>query len=155
MEAPAGPSHPVKLLLDVHHSPQAARRLQNRGLDVLAAADDSILAVLDDEELLRAATRDGRVVVTENARDFDRIIRAWSALGEQHKGITFTSPRRFHRGSKAYPENLIRALGAVLKDPPQSTLDWVWWLGPDVVPSTRPPGRKRVPVMSIWSDAVR
>jgi hypothetical protein len=118
----------VKLLLDVHHSPHAARRLSDRGHDVLAAADDAALAALDDEQLLRAAARDGRAIVTENARDFDRIIRAWNALGEQHGGVIFTSPRRFHRGGKAYPENLVRALASLLDDPPRSTRDWVWWL---------------------------
>jgi hypothetical protein len=128
MAAPARPARSVKLLLDVHHSPQAARRLGELGHDVAAAADDPALAGLDDEELLRAATRDRRTVVTENARDFDRIVRDWSALGEHHDGVIFTSPRRFHRGSKAYPANLVRALAALLDDPPAGTRDWVHWL---------------------------
>lgn len=93
-----------------------------------AAADDPALAGLADEDLLRAAAGDRRVVVTENARDFDRIVRDWSALGEHHHGVVFTSPRRFHRGAKAYPANLVRALEAVLAAPPASTRDWVHWL---------------------------
>lgn len=115
-------------MLDVHHSPQAARQLRDGGHDVLAAADDPALAGLDDEELLRAAAREGRSAVTENVRDFDRIIRAWSAAGEHHEGVIFTSPRRFHRGAKAYPANLVRALSALFDDPPGSTRDWVHWL---------------------------
>lgn len=118
----------MSLLLDVHHSRQAARRLRDRGHDVVAAADDPALAGLADEELLRAAAGGGRVVVSENARDFDRIVRDWSALGEHHHGVIFTLPRRFHRGSKTYPANLVRALEAVLADPPTSTRDWVHWL---------------------------
>lgn len=117
----------MKLLLDVHHSPQAARRLREQGHDVLAAAEDPVLAGLDDEELLRAATQEGRVVVTENARDFDRIVREWSARNEHHAGVVFTSPRRYHRGSKAYPANLVRSLSALFKDPPPPG-DWVHWL---------------------------
>jgi hypothetical protein len=66
--------------------------------------------------------------VTENARDFDRIIRAWAAAGEHHCGVVFTSPRRFHRASKAYPMNLVRALAEVLDHPPHSTVDRVMWL---------------------------
>lgn len=118
----------MRLLLDVHHSPQAARRLRDDGHDVVAAANDPALAGLDDEELLRAAARDGRAVVTENARDFDRIVRDWSAQGEHHSGVVFTSPRRYHRGAKSYPANLVRALAALLADQSASTRDWVHWL---------------------------
>jgi hypothetical protein len=119
----------VKLLLDVHHSPHAARRLRELGHDVVAAADDAALAGLDDEALLRAATRDNRAVVTENARDVDRIVREWSARGEHHRGVVFTSPRRYHRGSIAYPANLTRALAELLDEPSPAPQDGVHWLG--------------------------
>ena len=118
----------MKLLLDVHHSPLAARRLRDKGHDVVAAAEDPILAALDDEELLHASTRSDRVLVTENARDFDRIVRDWAAAADHHGGVVFTSPRRYHRGSKAYPANLVRALTRLLDRPPGTTLDWVYWL---------------------------
>ncbi len=118
----------MKLLLDVHHSPVAGERLRSSDHDVVAAAEDPVLAMLDDEELLRAATRDGRTLVTENARDFDRIARAWAASGQHHRGLIFTSPRRYHRGSKAYPGNLIRALPSLLSESPRSTRDWLHWL---------------------------
>jgi len=71
---------------------------------------------LDDEEVLRAATRDGRTLVTENACDFDPIARAWAASGQHH------------RGSKAYPGNLIRALSSLLSESPRSTRGWLHWL---------------------------
>jgi hypothetical protein len=118
----------VRLLLDVHHSPRAAQQLRDGGHDVVAAADDAGLAGLEDEALLRAAASDGRAVVTENARDFDRIVRDWSARGEHHSGVVFTSPRRYHRGAKAYPANLVRALSALLDAAPASTRNWVHWL---------------------------
>jgi hypothetical protein len=118
----------LRLLLDVHHSPSAAQRLRDLGHDVIAAADDPVLAAVDDEELLREAARHERGVVTENVRDFDRIARAWAAAGEHHAGLVFTSPRRYHRGSKSYPENLVQALGALRSAPPRSSRDWVHWL---------------------------
>lgn len=118
----------MKLLLDVQHSRLAATQLRTAGHDVIAAADDALLATLADEELLRVASADGRAIVTENARDFDRIVRAWAAAGEHHAGVIFTSPRRFHRGSSAYPANLITALDAVLREPPQHAQDWIRWL---------------------------
>lgn len=128
MEAPAGSAFEVKLLLDVQHSRLAASRLRSSGHDVIAAADDAVLATLPDDELLRVATRQGRAIVTENARDFDRIVRAWAAAGDHHAGVIFASPRRFHRGSSAYPANLIAGLEAVLSEPPQHAQDWIRWL---------------------------
>ena len=118
----------MKLLLDVHHSQKAAAQLQEQGHDVLAASADRALAALGDDDLLCAATGDGRTLVTENARDLDRIARAWVAADEHHSGIVFTSPRRYHRASQAYPMNLVRALAGVLDHPPASTVDWVLWL---------------------------
>jgi hypothetical protein len=127
--APAtGTPRRVKLLLDVHHSRIAADRLRAGGHDVQAAADLPELAALPDEELLRRAGADGRAVVTENAKDFDRIVRSWVATGEHHAGVIFTSPRRFHRGSTSYPEDLIVALTRFLATPPVVELDWVHWL---------------------------
>ena len=128
MATPAGSAGGVKLLLDTHHSRLAAERLRADGHDVTAAADDPVLASLPDEELLRAASRSGRAVVTENARDFDRIVRSWAVTGERHAGVVFTSPRRYHRGSRSYPANLVTALGMLMADPPSGDVDWVYWL---------------------------
>jgi hypothetical protein len=118
----------VKLLLDTHHSRKAAERLRAKDADVIAASDDSLLAELPDDELLRAATSQGRAIVTENVRDFDRIVRAWAKVGEHHAGVVLTSPRKFHRGSNAYPENLVVALRKLIADGAPTDQDWVLWL---------------------------
>jgi hypothetical protein len=118
----------VTLLLDVHHSPRAAERLVERGYDAVAAATDQALSSMADEDLLRHASTDGRAVVTENAKDFGAILRTWASTGEQHAGVIFTSPRRFHRGSAVYPENLVVALARLLDAPPEADKDWVHWL---------------------------
>jgi hypothetical protein len=118
----------VKLLLDTHHSRRAAERLRQAGFDVVAAADDPMLAELSDDELLRYAASQRRALVTENAKDFDRIVRAWAAAGERHAGVIFTSPRRYHRGQTAYPHNLAGALEDVLAKPDPPDSDWVIWL---------------------------
>ena len=128
MATPAGTAGTLKLLLDVHHSHLAAERMRSAGHDVVAAAEGPVLSILTDEELLRAAARDGRAVVTENARDFDRIVRSWAAAGEHHAGVVFTSPRRFHRGSAAYPANLVAALEELLRGAPKEGVDWIYWL---------------------------
>lgn len=118
----------MRLLLDVHHARHAARRLRDDGHDVIAAVDDSVLTTLDDEELLRLATNDRRTLVTENAKDFDRIVRDWAAAGQQHAGVIFTAPRRFHRGSTSYPDDLVKALGHLLSQPTTDMTDRVHWL---------------------------
>jgi ATP/maltotriose-dependent transcriptional regulator MalT len=114
--------------LDAHHSRHAAEQLRAAGHDVIAGADDPVLAVLIDEELLTWSTRQDRAIVTENARDFDRIARAWAGAAHHHGGIIFTSPRRFHRGSSGYPADLLKALTTLLVGPPAQRQDWVHWL---------------------------
>ena len=73
-------------------------------------------------------TLDRRALVTENVKDFDRIVRSWSATGEHHAGVVFTSPRRYHRASQAYPANLVAALTTLLAAPPSDQIDMVVWL---------------------------
>jgi Domain of unknown function (DUF5615) len=126
--AAAGPSGWVKLILDVHHSRIAASRLRQNGHDVTAAADDPRLAELADEELLRHAAAEDRALVSEDAKDLDRIVRRWAATGEHHGGVAFTSTRRFHRGGATYPANLIASLTRLLESPPEADRDWVHWL---------------------------
>jgi hypothetical protein len=125
--APGSPGW-VKLLLDVHHSPRAAERLRQQGYDVMSAAADPDLAPMADEELLRHASTDDRAIVTEDVEDFGRILRTWATRGEQHAGVVFTSPRRFHRGSAAYPQSLVVALAQFLDTTPELDNDWVHWL---------------------------
>lgn len=118
----------MRLLLDVHHSRYAALRLREQDHDVVAAADDQTLRDLEDDELLDLATHEGRAIVTENVKDFDRLVRDWSESERHHAGVIFTSPRRFHRGSAAYPENLVKAIGAFLATAPAAFTDQIHWL---------------------------
>jgi hypothetical protein len=118
----------MKLLLDAHHSPRAAEQLRLNGYDVQAAAEDPRLCTLADEDLLRAATADGRAVVSENVREFDRIVRNWASTGERHGGVIFTSPRRFQRSRSSYPGDLVSALQSLLANSPPEQPDWVHWL---------------------------
>jgi len=92
----------VKLLLDEHYSPAIAEQLQKRGYDVLPVAERSRvehahLRQRSDEDLLRWARDEGRVLVTENVRDFMSLHRTFLARGDVYAGILFTSPRAFPR----------------------------------------------------------
>lgn len=118
----------MRLLLDAHHSPLVAERLRAEGYDVLAAVDDPALTTLGDEELLRAASDDGRALVTEDVGDFDQIARRWATAGLHHAGIVMTPATRYYRANTAYRGRLIAALRTLLGTAPDSTLDSIIWL---------------------------
>ncbi len=80
----------MKLLLDEMHAPTVAGRLRYRGHDAIAVKERADLIGLTDEVLLRAATTDGRSIVTENVKDFAALHRSISAAGHQHSGLIFT-----------------------------------------------------------------
>ena len=84
--------------------------LQERGIDAIAVTQDPELRGTADETLLIWATAEGRVLVTENIGDFAFIAGQWALARQAHPGLVFTSPRRFHRGSKAYPHDVASAL---------------------------------------------
>lgn len=79
------------LLFDVHVHHGACRRLREEGIDAVHAAEVG-LAGADDLELLRAADREGRVVVTRNYQDFSPLARAMAERGETFPGVLFLSP---------------------------------------------------------------
>lgn len=100
--------------MDEHYSPVVASRLRERGHDVIAAGESSELQEPSDEELLRWAQHEGRVVVTENVRDFMVLHRAFLSRADLHAGMLFTSPRAFPRRMDAVGR-LIAALGAFIE----------------------------------------
>ncbi|HVX20501.1 MAG TPA: DUF5615 family PIN-like protein [Acidimicrobiales bacterium] len=120
----------MRLLLDVHHSPRAAEQLRRCGIDTVAAAGDRGLARLPDRDLLQAATAAGRAVVTEDVRDVNYLAQEWVRARRDHAGIVFTSRRRFYRGSRAYPQDLVDALVAFAgrHELPDDARNWVRWL---------------------------
>lgn len=105
----------MKLILDEHYSPTIAAQLRERGHDVVAVAERRELRHLPDDELLRRARREQRVVVTENVRDFMVLHHAFLDRGETHPGMLFTSPHKFPRRMAAVGP-LIAALAAFVED---------------------------------------
>lgn len=77
----------MRLLLDVHFSDRRiGDPLRNVGYDVLAVETDVELRRMDDEPLLELASRQQRVVVTLNARDFIPITARWTNNNRVHAG---------------------------------------------------------------------
>ena len=118
----------MKLLLDEMHAPAAAAQLIDQGWDVTAVAGSANLRGMPDEDLLAVAARQRRAIVTENIANFSILNNHWTAEGQDHSGIIFTSPSRFHRASLAYPGNLITALDTLLTDFRDQGSSWIWWL---------------------------
>lgn len=79
------------LLFDVHVHHGACRRLREEGIDAVHAADVG-LGGAEDLELLRAAVREDRVVVTRNYRDFAPLVREMAERGSAFPGVLFLSP---------------------------------------------------------------
>jgi predicted nuclease of predicted toxin-antitoxin system len=103
----------VKLVLDAHYSSRIARQLRGRGYDVIAVSERAELRDLPDEALLRWAQSDGRVLVTEDVRDFTVLHHTFLTRGDLHAGLILTSPRKFSRRMSAVG-SLIDALAAFI-----------------------------------------
>lgn len=122
----------MRLLLDEHYSFTIAEQLQKRGVDAIPVAEHVAASVAElrgtpDEELLRWARHQRRVLVTENVRDFMPIHQQFLERGELHAGIIFTSPRRFPRHGQAFGL-LVKALAeyALSTDTPDLEGDVAW-----------------------------
>jgi hypothetical protein len=112
------PQAQVSLLLDEMHAPAVAAALQNRGHDVIAAAENPELRALTAEDLLLYAAGESRRIVTENVKDFRRLLLRAEEAGQPTAGVLFTSSRTIPRSRRSLGP-LIDALHA-------------WLIGPDV-----------------------
>lgn len=121
----------MRLLLDEHFSPEIARRLRDRGHDVIAARERTGGLGASDRDLLAIATHEQRAVVTENVADFVELHRASIITRNGHFGLVFTSARQFPRTRRAIGR-MVKALDALLAASPSADAlrDQTWWLEP-------------------------
>ncbi len=103
----------IALLLDEMFPPVIAEELRRRGHDVIAVAADPQLRAMSDPELFAWAAQQRRRLVTENAKDFRRLLAETAPTGA---GLLLTSSRSFPRSRQA-PGDLITALAAWLSSP--------------------------------------
>lgn len=111
----------MKLLLDEMYAPAIAAELRARGHDVASAhdPDSRVLAGASDSDVLAAARREERVLVTENVRDYRRLeSELLAGGGSRHAGLVYTTDRRFPRGDPATTGRLVRALDALIRAAP-------------------------------------
>lgn len=101
------------------HHPTVTIQLRKRGHDVIAVAESADLRALSDEKLFEWAAQHDRWVVTENIRDFRRILARCGEAGDapiiRSPGVVFTSPYVFPR-SRHNLGPLVEALHAWLTD---------------------------------------
>lgn len=86
-----------------------AEQLRARGHDVVAAAERPDLRGTPDRKLFDLAQAERRTLVTDDV-GFRQIEAEHRARGESHRGIVFTSNRRFPRGQPRTVGALVRAL---------------------------------------------
>ena len=88
----------MRLLLDEQYSSAIAEELQRRGIDAIAIQRTRPdVAGQDDDAVLRIATSERRVVVTNNVRDFAPLVETFGLRGETQFGVIFTDDVTFPR----------------------------------------------------------
>ncbi len=111
-------------------SPVIAVQLRDRGHDVEAVLEHEDLIGLADPPLFAAAQGRMRALVTENVADYMPLHVQYSATGQRHHGLIFTSNTKFPRGHQGAIGALVTALDQMLSDPPplHPADGWVYWL---------------------------
>lgn len=104
----------MKCYLDEDLSPTIAAALRSKGIDAISAHEAGNLQVSDREQLVYAA-REGRCLVTRNARHYVVLAREAIQRQEPHAGILVCSPR--HTGAEI--RAIAHALARVAKTHPK------------------------------------
>jgi len=98
------------------YSPHIASALRDRGFDAISVHERPLLeGEPDDREVLRAATRERRVLVSNNVKDLVPIVDEFAFAGEMHYGVLLTSDATFPRTREAI-SLIVRSLGAFATD---------------------------------------
>jgi hypothetical protein len=109
-------------LLDEHYDFAIAEELRRRGVDAVATQKERPdLEGRGDDEILRTATVEHRVVVTNNVRDFAPLVEDFGLRGEMHFGVVLTDDSTFPR-THAGIGLIIRALAAFVEGAPDDDL---------------------------------
>lgn len=116
-------SDPVRYYFDNHLPNAVANQLLLRGVDMLTAHQAGRRSHPDDE-LLRLATTEGRVVVTEDA-DFLKLAADFAARGEPYEGIVFCDPAKYVRRPGLLIQDLLILHGVYTADDMLNNLEYL------------------------------
>lgn len=95
------------------YSPEIAERLRDLGHDAISASDRDDLKATPDADIFRLMRQEGRVIVTNNHRDYAPLANAALQAREVFYGIIFTSDRSMPRSKGAIP-TMTELLGELL-----------------------------------------
>lgn len=101
------------VLLDEMITAGVAEQLRTRGWDVVAVVEKPTLIGASDDDVLKAAAAEQRVLITRNIRDFVPLDRAWRDAGRGHAGIACLDSGAFPHG-RGFIGALVSALGGAL-----------------------------------------
>ncbi len=118
----------MKALLDEQLSGQVARLLRERGLDVQAVVERSDLLQSSDREVMEAALREERAVVTNNIKDFRPLAAERLADGRGHAGLILLPASRSRR--REATGSLADAIEAVMRSHPGGINGAEHWIAP-------------------------
>ena len=120
----------MKLLVDEMWPRFVARQLRQRGHDVVSVAERPALRTQPDPVILAAAQDEGRVLVTEDAKDFRPLALAEVNAGRPYPAFIFTDNDVWLRSRSGVRAGgrLVRALDALLSS--GETIDGERWLVP-------------------------
>jgi uncharacterized protein with PIN domain len=117
----------VRALLDAQLSPEIARLLRERGLDVDAVtARPDIPDSASDADLMEFAAAEERVVVTNNIKDFRPIAARRLQRGQGHAGLILVPSSR--RRTRADVAALAEAIEAVMRAHPDGIAGSERWI---------------------------
>jgi predicted nuclease of predicted toxin-antitoxin system len=119
-------TQPVRVLLDEQLSGLIARMLRERGLDAQAVVERPDLLQAADREVMEAARREGRAVVTNNVKDFRPLAADRLADGRGHAGLILLRARRSRaRGATG---SLADAIETVMSAHPEGIASMEHWI---------------------------
>jgi hypothetical protein len=96
------------------YSPVIAEQLRRHEHDAVAVKERPDLIKKDDDFVFAAAQMEGRVLMTENFRDFQRLHLSVLEAGASHCGLIYTTEWSFFRGSGGSVGDFVRALEALI-----------------------------------------
>lgn len=85
--------------------------MRRRGVDAIAVKERSDLEGRDEDEVLRIATAEHRVVVTNNVRDFAPLVEDFGLRGQTQFGVLFTDDDSFPRSADRVGQLILALVG--------------------------------------------
>lgn len=98
----------MRLLIDEMYSPEVAERLRDLRHDAISAHDRDDLQAAPDQDIFRLMQQEGRVIVTNNHRDYAPLANAALQARDDFFGLVYTSDKSLPRNKKTIPRMVER-----------------------------------------------